>query len=149
MLSVQKTSSNHSMVLPLASSAQRICTPINLGQLVVKSVNQFNATRTFVNMVVCVCPWVTVLNVSVQQDSPEDAVKLTSMSVLHNPAITVLLALIYLRDIGVIVEQAILESTVKKKSPIVETTLVLREPCAKTNQVLVTIPAFADLDILE
>lgn len=113
------------------------------------NVNLCSAKKMPASMEVYVFQWVMEFNVSVQQDFPEEDVKLTSMNVLLSRVIMVELVLIYHKAISVSVHQVILESTVRKKGRTVRTILVQLGQCAKMNRDTRIIHASADPVILE
>jgi hypothetical protein len=119
-----------------------------LDRLVVKNANLSLAEKTLVSMVDFVFQWDTGSNVSVQLVLLVVVVKPTLMNVLLNHVITMEFAKIFHKAINVSVLQDTQASTVKKKNPIVATTLAQPEQCAKTNQDSKITPASAEVDTL-
>lgn len=91
----------------------------------------------------------TEFNVTAQLVSQAVDVKLTLMSAQVILVITAVPVPIYLKATDALARQDMVALTVKKKGLTVETTPVLKEPCAKTNQDSITTHAYADLDTLE
>jgi hypothetical protein len=99
------------------------------------NVNQSNALKTLVSMVVFAFPWVMVFSAIVLLVSLVAGVRLTLTSVPRNLVTTMAAVLICLKGIVASVLQDTVASTAKKKNLIAAMTPALKEPCARTNLV--------------